>query len=64
MVVEGPQRRTLFGTPKKDAAYHIFEESKVSASSEMCSAHPLVPATFYLIKSERWSFEAPATRSQ
>ena len=55
--IEGPP-------PKKDAAYHIFEESKVSASSEMCSAHPLVPATFHLIKSERWSFEAPATRSQ
>ena len=44
--IEGPP-------PKKDAAYHIFEESKVSASSEMCSAHPLVPATFHLIKSER-----------
>ena len=51
-------------TPKKEAANPIFEESKGSASSEMCSAHPLVPATFYLIKSERWSFEAPATRSQ
>ena len=40
-------------TPKKEAANPIFEKSKVSASSEMCSAHPLVPATFHLIKSER-----------
>ena len=44
--IEGPP-------PKKDAAYHIFEESKVSASSEMCMVHPLVPTTFHLIKSER-----------
>lgn len=44
--IEGPP-------PKKEAANPIFEKSKVSASSEMCMAHPLVPATFHLIKSER-----------
>lgn len=51
-------------TPKIEAANPIFEESKGSALFEMCSAHPLVSATFHLIKSERWSFEVPATRSQ
>ena len=58
-------KRTMYEaarhTPKKEAANPIFEKSKVSASSEMCMAHPLVPATFHLIKSERWSFEASAT---
>ena len=50
-------KRTMYEaarhTPKKEVANPIFEKSKVSASSEMCMAHPLVPATFHLIKSER-----------